>query len=143
MSYMAAQALLKTQLLTLTSTFASTDVTEGDYRILDGGGPTMAVLIPGSIPQIDLAGMNRTQEYECIIELFVRVLNTDTTFAHNSLGTARDAIIANLASDPILSETYFMIMLRSDGEIDGVYDTQNNDPFHLTQRLVVTFQEQI
>ena len=143
MSYMAAQALLKTQLLTLTSTFASTDVTEGDYRILDGGGPTMAVLIPGSIPQIDLAGMDKTILYECIIDLFVRVLNTDSTFAHNSLGTARDAIIANLSVDPIGDATYFFIALRSDGEIDGVYDTQNNGPFHLTQRLVLTIQENV
>lgn len=139
MSYMAAQALLKTKLLTCTS-FGANDVTEGDYRVMDSGSTNTAVIIPGTIPALDVAGMVRYQEYDAIVDLFTRFID-DTTY--NTFGTLRDAVLAVIIASPTLSADYFITEVRTDGDISEVFDRQNAGPFFLTQRLRFVIQEQV
>jgi hypothetical protein len=138
MAYMTAQGLLKTLLLTV-SGFSASDVTEGDLRVLDSGTTYKAVLFPGSIPEIDLAGMSRVIEYEAIIDLFVKF--TDDT-SYSAFGTFRDLVIAKLDALPALSDTYFMTRLNSDGAPIEIFDRQGAGPFFVTQRFIVTIEEQ-
>ena len=137
--YMAAQALLKTKLLTCAS-FGASDVTEGDYRVMDSGSTNTAVIIPGTVPALDVAGMVRVQEYDAIVDLFTRFID-DTTY--NTFGTLRDALLAVIIAAPTLSADYFIIEVRTDGDISEVFDRQNAGPFFLTQRLRFVIQEQV
>lgn len=139
MGYMTAQGLLKTLLLTVTG-FNSTDVTEGDYRVLDKNPTYAAVLTPGALPEIDLAGMVRSFAYEGVIDLFTRFVD-DTSYS--TFGTFRDLVIDKLNDNPALSDTYFMMTLRSDGGMEEVFFKDGGGPFFLVQRLTVTIEEQI
>ena len=139
MAYMTAQGLLKTLLLTVTG-FNTGDVTEGDLRVLDSGTTYKAVLFPGAINQIDLAGMTRTVEYECILDLFCKF--TDDT-SYSTFGTFRDLVIARLDANPALSADYFMIAMTSQGEPIEIYDRQGAGPFFINQRFAITIQEQV
>ena len=139
MSYMAAQALLKTKLLTCNS-FGASDVSECDYRILDSGSTNTAVVIPGNVPALDVAGRTRVQVYEGIVDLFTRFID-DTTY--NTFGTLRDAVLAVFIASPTLSADYFITEIRTDGDISEVFDRQNAGPFFLTQRLRLVIEEQV
>jgi len=61
MSYMAAQALLKTLILTDSTNFPTGSVSEGDFRILDSGLSNLAILLPGALP-----------EYNTVAQTFIR-----------------------------------------------------------------------
>lgn len=139
MSYMTAQALLKTLLLT-NSNFGANDVTEADLRILDRGITNGAVLFPAGLPTFDLAGMVREHEYEALIDLYVKFTGDD---AYNALGTLRDSVIATLDTAKCLGDTYFMMALASDGDPIEVFDSQNRGPFFIWQRLRLTINEQV
>ena len=138
MSYITAQGLLKTLLLTLSSLIDGS-VTEGDLRVLDKGYSTMAVIYPGALPEYDLAGMTREHEYEAIVDLFVRVVDGDEI---NDLGTLRDAVITALEAAPCLSATYFVTALSSDRP-EEIYDTAGGGPAYFVQRCYLTIQEQV
>ena len=139
--YMTAQGLLKTLLLTCAS-FGASDVTEGDFRVLDSGSTNTAVLLPGAIPNFDIAGLVRQVEYEAIMDLFTRFVD-DTTY--NTFGTLRDAVIStlNTGSAPALSAVYFITLLRSDSDPIELFDKQGNGPFFITQRFRITIEEQV
>lgn len=139
MSYMAAQALLKTKLLTCTS-FGANDVSEGDYRVLDSGSTNTAVILPGAVPSLDVAGLVRVQEYEAIVDLFTRFID-DTSY--NTFGTLRDAVLAVIIASPTLSASYFITEVRTDNDIQEVFDRQNAGPFFLMQRLRLAIEEQV
>ena len=138
-AYMGAQTLIKTILAGVDGLSVS-NVTEGDLRVLDAGNTYAAVLFPGSIPGVTLSSMDRVQEYECILDLFIR-FDDDTTYT--DFGTFRDLVIDALYDDPAPSSTYFLTNLRSDGDPAEVYDKMGAGPFFITQRLVITVQEQV
>ena len=138
MSYMTAQGLLKTLIATVTS-FESGDVVEGDLRVLDHGATYACVIFPGALPGYDLASMTRVQEYEAMVDLFVRYVDTG---AYSLLGTLRDAVITVLEVAPCLSETYYVTAIRGDEPVE-LYDTTGAGPFFVSQRLHMTIQEQV
>ena len=140
MSYMTAQGLIKTLLLTLTSTFPSGSVTEGDLRCLDTGGLTnYAVLFPGAVISYDTATNDpRTHEWECLIDLFTRFVD-DTSYS--TFGTLRDTVISKLDTSQALSATYFIMRIESDGDPAELFDKIGGGPFFITQRLRVYFVE--
>lgn len=140
MTYMAAQALLKTLLLTMTSTFATGDVTEGDLRVLDSASSSVAVLFPGAVPFLDLANMVREHQHEGFLDLYAKFVD-DTSYS--TFGTLRDSVLATIAGAPCLSGTYFVTGIQSDGDPLDVYDKQGGGPFWITQRLRVTIEEQV
>ena len=140
MTYMAAQALLKTRLLTITGSFDSTDVTEGDIRVLDNNPGNAAVLYPGGVPVFDTAIMTRSVAWEGVMDLFTRFVD-DTSYS--TFGTLRDAVITNLDASPCLDATYWIISITSDGDPEEVYDKQGGGPFFLWQQLRLTITEQV
>lgn len=137
--YMAAQALLKTKLLTCAS-FGASDVTEGDYRVMDSGSTNMAIIIPGNIPLLDVAGMTRTQEYDAIVDLITKFVD-DTSY--NTFGTLRDAMLAVFIASPALSADYFITEISTDADIQELFDRQGAGPFFVSQRFRFTIQEQV
>ena len=140
MSYMGAQTLLKTRLLTLSSYFGSSDVAEGDLRILDNGNTNHIVLFPGGVPVFDTAIMQRSVAWEGVLDLFTKFVD-DTSY--NTFGTLRDAVIANLDASPCLDATYWVISITSDGDPEEVYDKQGGGPFFVWQQLRLTITEQV
>ena len=140
MSYMASQALLKTRLLTLTTYFGATDVTEGDLRTLDNGSTNHAVLFPGGIPVYDTAILARSVAWEGVLDLFTKLVD-DTSYS--TFGTLRDAVIANLDASPCLDATYWVISITSDGDPEEVYDKMGGGPFFIWQQLRLTITEQV
>ena len=139
-AYMTAQGLLKTLILTATSTFAAGSVTEGDYRVLDSGVTNSVVLLPGSVPNIDTAGMTREQNWECIADVFTKFVD-DTSYS--TFGTVRDTLISTIDAAPCLSATYFVMGISSDGEARDVEDIQGSGPYFVTQRLRIAIQENV
>ena len=51
MSYATCRDAVKTNLLLLTSTFGASDITNGDYRVLDSGSTNAVVMLPGTLVQ--------------------------------------------------------------------------------------------
>lgn len=139
MTYMAAQGYLKTKLLTCAS-FGASDVTEGDYRVLDSGSTNAAVVIPGTVPALDVAGMVRWHEYDAIVDLFTKFID-DTSYS--TFGTLRDAVLAVFITNGTLAADYFVTEIRTDGDIQEVFDRQGAGPFFLTQRFRFVIQEQV
>lgn len=140
MSYMTAQGLIKTLLLTLTATFNAANVTEGDLRILDNGNTNSAVLFPGALNAFDTASMTRVHEYDCIMDLFTKFVD-DTSYS--TFGTLRDTVIAKLDTNQALSATYFIMSVSSDGDPIELFDRQGAGPFFITQRFRIAFVENI
>ena len=140
MTYMAAQALLKTRLLTITGSFDTGEVTEGDVRILDNNPGNAAVLFPGAIPVYDTSIMQRSVAWEGVLDLFTKFVD-DTSYS--TFGTLRDAVISNLDASPCLDATYWVISIVSDGDPIELYDQQGAGPFYLWQRLRLTITEQV
>lgn len=138
--YMPAQALLKDLLLDIRDYFGADDVTEGDYGPMDSSALNCAVLVPGSVPAFDLAGMTREHAYETLLDLFTKFTDDDS---YNTFGELRDAVIAQLDANPALSETYFMTSITADGDPMDVYDKMDAGPFFVTQRFRITIQEQV
>ena len=139
MGYMTAQGLIKTLLLT-NANFGADDVTEGDLRILDRGITNAAVLFPGTIQGLDLAGMVREDAYEGYIDLFTKFTGDE---AYNTFGTLRDSVVATLDGGKCLSATHFITAISSDGDPVELYDKENRGPFFIWQRLRLTIMEQV
>lgn len=139
-SYMTAQGLLKTLILTATTTFVTGSVTEGDYRVLDSGYTNSCVLLPGQIPNIDTAGMVREQTWVCIADVFTKFVNDGS---YSTFGSTRDALVATIDAAPCLSAAYFVMGISSEGDPQEVYDTNGGGPYFVTQRLRITIQENV
>ncbi len=139
MSYMPAQALLKTLLLTCPA-FGGEDVTEGDLRILDRGKSSFCVLFPGGVPAYDTAQMVREHEWECLVDLFAKFDN-DTSY--NTFGTLRDTVITLLDTAKYLGTTYHISQIASEGDPAEVYDKSGGGPFFIMQRLRVAIIEEV
>ena len=137
---MAGQGYLKTLLLTISGSFGASDVTEGDVRVLDSGSTNTAVLFPGAVLPYDTAGMVREHEHEAILDLFTKFVD-DTSYS--TFGTLRDAVITKFDTTKALSADYFITMIVSDGDPVELYDKQGGGPFFITQRLRITFTEQV
>lgn len=139
MSYMAAQALIKTLLLT-NANFGANDVTEGDYRILDSGVTNACVLLPGDFGEISTVEMQREYLWVGIADLFTKFVDNTS---YSTFGTLRDSVFATIQASPCLSATYSIIQIASDGTPKDYMDTTGAGPFFVGQRLLIYVQENI
>ena len=137
--YMPAEALLSTLLQTISGLV----VTEGDQRILDGNGESIAILFPASVPNYDFDAMLRQHEWECELDLFVRF--HDVT-GYTTLGTLRDSVIALLDTTKCLSATYFILSIQSSDDPAPLYNKQSMPgalPVFITQSFRIVIEEQV
>jgi hypothetical protein len=139
MAYMAAQALLKTLLLTMTE-LSNDGVTEGDARVLDSGRDYFAILYPGAVNSYELSAKVREHEFEGIVQVFSR--NKDAA-AYATFGTFRDAVIAKIKLGRMLSENYFITSATAEGRLNDVFDKTGAGPFYVMQELSLTIQENV
>lgn len=139
MSYMTAQGLIKTLLLTNTN-LVSGSVTEGDYRVLDSSYTNSAVLLPGSVPSYDTSGMTRSQQWTCILDLFCRFVD-DTSYA--SFGTLRDSVMDTIIAAPCLSAVYTITEITTDGDPVDINYKDGSGPVYVSQRLNLSIEENV
>lgn len=140
--YMAAQALLKTLLLTCGS-FGASDVVESDDRILDRGITNACILYPADMPERDLEHMAREKVWQCYADLFTKYVDS-TSFS--AFGTLRDAVIATLETGRCMTGTYFITQVAGSGAPSEVYERVSGQlmgPYFIVQRLRITIKEQV
>jgi len=95
----AIQGYIQT-LIQADSAFASADVTLGDFRVLDSGGPPYAVILPGAIVEARRSGdWSQVQFFwEHEVDVFERFLGDSYT----SFVTARQTVVDIIARNPTL-----------------------------------------
>ncbi len=145
MSYSSVEAAVLTLLQALTGTFAATtDVTRGDYRILDSGADTNAVLIPGSFEQDGIAeggARKSVRDWNVLIDLFRQYADDGTTWTN--FETDRDAVMAQLEKYPTLNgeSGVVNVVISADADPGEVFDEDDAGPFFVWQRLRIRITE--
>jgi len=99
MSDSAIQGYIQT-LLQADDSFAAADVTLGDFRVLDSGGPPYAVILPGAIVEARRSGdwSQVTFFWEHEVHVFERFLGDD----YADFVTARQTVVDIVARNPTL-----------------------------------------
>ncbi len=151
MSYETIEARYKTLLepITLadgTSAFEDEeDVSRGDYRILDSGGPRFTVLTPGPIDESDALGSYGSifRIWGMIQDLFVRYTNDPDSWS--AFIDVRDAVLQLVEENPTLNDLTGIIRTRivTEGDPVEVFDEDDEGPFFILQRLRVTVTERV
>jgi hypothetical protein len=140
-SYASTEERIQTLLQGLTSVFATTaQVTRGDWRPLDTGIATLAVLYPGEFREAGMTRHSSSFHWTINLEFFLRFSNT----AYTDFGSKRDAILQHLQKYPTLNvlgnanreET-------SGGDIREVFDKDGNGPFFLSQVISIRVADYI
>ncbi|KKN73398.1 hypothetical protein LCGC14_0401010 [marine sediment metagenome] len=145
MSYSSVEAAVLTLLQALTGTFAATtDVSRGDYRILDSGADAVAVLVPGAFEQDGIAeggARKSVRDWNVLIDLFRKYLDEGTTWTN--FETDRDAVIAELEKYPTLNGEAGIVrgIISADADAGEVFDEDDNGPFFVWQRLRIKITE--
>jgi hypothetical protein len=141
MSYMSAQALLKTTIEGASTFFSEGDVVEGDVRILDSGRDNIAIIYPGSIPSHDLMGMRRAIVWEALVDVVKRFSDYSS---YNAFGTLRDALVAQLEDRRCMSAAYWIVSIATvEDPVEIGEKGSSAGPFFIMQRLRITIQENI
>ncbi|RMD64625.1 hypothetical protein D6833_04135 [Candidatus Parcubacteria bacterium] len=144
MAYVDVADAVQAKLQALTSVFAnSTDVTRGDYRVLDTGSQTVAVLVPGAFSAAEIAAYQSKREWVVLVDLFCRYLDDAETWSR--FESARDSVIAQLELYPSLDGTtgITQVSVESDGDAVEVFDESGAGPFFVMQRLRVVVTERV
>jgi len=145
LSYSSVEAAVLTLLQALTGTFAATtDVSRGDYRILDSGADAVAVLVPGAFEQDGIAeggARKSVRDWNVLIDLFRKYLDEGTTWTN--FETDRDAVIAELEKYPTLNGEAGIVrgIISADADAGEVFDEDDNGPFFVWQRLRIKITE--
>ena len=145
MSYSSVEAAVLTILQGLTGTFVSTsDVTRGNYEVLDSGADATAVLIPGAFEQDGIAeggARKSVRDWNVLIDLFRKYLDEGTTWTN--FETDRDAVIAELEKYPTLNGEAGIVrgIISADADAGEVFDEDDNGPFFVWQRLRIKITE--
>lgn len=145
MSYSSVEIAVQTLMQALTGTFASTDdVSRGDYRILDSGADTLAVLIPGPFEQDGIAeggARKSVRAWQVLIDLFRQYVDDGTTWTN--FETDRDAVLAQIEKYPTLDgeSGVVNIVITADADPGEVFDEDEAGPFFVWQRLRLTITE--
>lgn len=143
--YDAIEAALQAILQSLTTTFPTLDcVTRGDWRVMDKGYDTWAVLWGADYNEADVMAAGSSQmAYTTKLLLGVRYLDDGITRV--ALVRARDAVIRHLRKYPHLnglaSASANMGFITSDGEPQAVFDKSDNGPFFLVQQFTIPTSE--
>ncbi len=145
MSYSSVEAAVLTLLQALTGTFAATtDVTRGDYRILDSGADAVAILVPGAFEQdgIGEGGARKSvRDWNVLIDLFRKYVDDGTTWTN--FETDRDAVMGQLEKYPTLDgeSGVVNVIISADADPGEVFDEDDQGPFFVWQRLRIRITE--
>lgn len=115
-------------------------VTHGDYSLFDKGVGNFLVLVPGPVGKGVIAARSSYRSWVLYGDLFIKY--SSESAAWESLVTVRSSVIDQLEKYPMLNNTTGItkIEVSADEDPSGVFDSQNQGPFWLTQRfrIVVT-----
>ena len=145
MSYATIEARVKLLLEGLTGVFPSTNlIARGDYRELDSGASTIAVLTPGAFVQdgIGEGGARKSvRNWSVLIDLFKKYIDDGTSWT--DFADDRDTIMAELEKFPSLNSLPGVVQVIIAADIDPgeIFDEDDNGPFFLWQRLRVNVTE--
>ena len=145
MSYATIEARVKLLLEGLTGIFPETKlVSRGDYRELDSGASTIAVLIPGAFLQDGVAqggARKSVRDWSVLIDLYRKYLDEGTTWT--DFEADRDAILEELEKYPSLNSLpgIVRVQIQADADPGEIDDEDNQGPFFVWQRLRVTVVE--
>jgi hypothetical protein len=145
MSYATCRDAVKTQLLAISSRFGASDVTIGDYRVLDSGSTNCAVMRPGSLARNETAAYVTEHEWDVVFDLFTRQVD-DASYA--TFTVLLDDVIARIDAYPKLgtggaAELLVISGPTTDGDPEDVFDKLGAGPFFITQRVRVRVLEKV
>ncbi|MEA1998243.1 MAG: hypothetical protein U9N61_02805 [Euryarchaeota archaeon] len=140
MSYSTVEAAVQTVLQKLTR-FADSEITRGDYRILDAIRTDCIVLTPGSFGETQRISESVYRAWDVLADLFYCYLDDGSSWT--DFATSRDAVINQLEQYPTLDNTLGItgIEVSAADDIQEVYSDDGAGPFFLMQRLRVTILE--
>ena len=145
MSYATVEARVKLLLEGLTGVFPKTrSVSRGDYRELDEGASTTAVLTPGAFVQDGVAqggARKSVRDWGVLIDLFRKYLDDGTSWT--DFEADRDSVIAELEKYPSLNSLagIVRVQIQADTDPGEIFDDDDGGPFFIWQRLRVTVVE--
>ncbi len=145
MSYATVEARVKLLLEGLTGVFTKTRyVSRGDYRELDEGAATTAVLTPGAFVQDGVSeggAMKSVRDWSVLIDLFRKYLDDGTSWTN--FEADRDSIMAELEKYPTLNSLagIVKVQIQADTDPGEIFDEDDNGPFFIWQRLRVNVNE--
>ncbi len=145
------QADLQRELLALTATFSSGDVTIGDWSILDGSSLSAPFAIVEIADDFTVEGVESEAITRWQIPFSIIVRFTDWDASMLEIGTLRQTVLAKLV-DTVhydASSTTLAWGLRgisSNTGINEVYDRYNDNtaeslPVYLSQRIILDVEE--
>jgi len=143
MSYVTLQAATQVILQNVTGFLDSTNVTLGDYGVLDQGEDHCAVLHASLVMDAGTAARQTDREYHILVDLFRRWLNDSDTL--QLFAVFRDAVLAQLDAYPTLnlSGTVRVMGVGADNEPLHVDDSNGQGPFFVMQRIRVRVRENV
>jgi len=153
MSYDAIEAAIKTILLYDTTTFPAlvapdtiSQVTRGDWRIMDSGKSPLVVLYAGGYTEDEsqIAALNEfAVTWTAKLDLIVKY--TDDGATRTTLAQKRDVILQDIMQYPMLhglaSATARLGKITSDGDPVPIFDKNGGGPFFLMQTFSIPVSE--
>lgn len=118
-----------------------THVVHGDYSLFDKGVGNFLVLVPGSVSEAVKEGRSEIRTWTYYLDMFIKF--TDEATAWTNLVTLRSAIIDKIRIYPHLNSLSGILQtnISAPDDPEAIYDAQNNGPFWLSQRMVMTVTE--
>ena len=145
------QADLQRELLVLTTTFSSGDVTIGDWSILDGSSLSAPFAISEVADDFTIEGIedNLSTRWQIPFSIIVRFTDWDASMLE--IGALRQTVLAKLTQTVYydsLSTTlaWGLRGISSNTGINEVYDRYNDNtaeslPVYLSQRIILDVEE--
>jgi len=140
MGYDSVEARIQSLLQGLTSIFTEpSQVTRGDFRVLDAGYDQCVVLRPGVFEDtgVQMGPGSHVFRFTTHINFYKRYVDETTVVA---FARQRDAIIEHILKYPSLNglaDTVLLNVMRGD-EPGELYDRVGNGPFFITQTIDVS-----
>lgn len=140
MSYSTIEAAVQTILQGL-SQYSDSDVTRGDYRVLDQIQTDCAVLTPGSFGEPQRISQASYRAWDVLVDIFY--IFRDDGSSWENFCTSRDNVVDELEKYPTLDGTSGITAVEVSATSDPleVFDADGRGPFYLTQQLRVAVLE--
>ncbi|MGH9158200.1 MAG: hypothetical protein ACRD1K_20720 [Acidimicrobiales bacterium] len=145
MSYVTVETRVQSLLQGITGTFpVAASVSRGDYRVLDSGEASLAVLTPGNFDEgrVGQGGAQIVErEWHVLIDLFRKYLDDGTSW--QNFAADRDAVLQELERRPTLNslDGIVGVALSADSDPGEVFDENDNGPFFIWQRIRIQTME--
>lgn len=139
MTYTTVETAVQTVLQKL-SNFADSEVTRGDYRVLDEIRTDCIVLVPGSFGEPQRISESIYRSWDVLADLFYVYLDDGSSWTNFT--ASRDDVINQLEQYPTLDSTSGItgVEVSADSDADEVW-SEERGPFYITQRLRITVLE--